>query len=335
MKDKKETKKEFRKEDKMPDSLRGIAGRHSMHIGAAIEPLLLRTDKKYQELFLKEFSAATPENVMKMQLIHPERDRFDFSEADFLVDFCEKNNILLRGHTLVWHNQLPKWMQDGSFSRDELISIMREHIHAVVGRYKGKIVEWDVVNEAIDDEGNFRDSLWYSTIGQEFISLAFKFAHEADPDAALFYNDYNIESINNKSDKVYTMLTQLKSKGCPIHGLGLQAHFSLENFPPVSGIARNIERFSDLGLHIDVTEMDVRIKLPVTGKKLEEQAEIYGSMLKLAIDHKINIFILWGICDKHSWIPGFFKDHDSGLLFDKDYLPKPAYHRMIRYLKRS
>ena len=171
-------------------SLRSLAQARGIAIGAAVGPQYLRDEPAYAETLGREFSMLTPENAMKFGLVHPDRDRYDFTDADYIVDFAEAHGMQVRGHNLVWHFQLPTWLTEGTWTRDELIAILHEHITTVVGHYRGRVAAWDVVNEAVGDDGSLRDTIWLRGIGPEYVDMAFRWAHEADPDALLFYNDY-------------------------------------------------------------------------------------------------------------------------------------------------
>ena len=190
----------------------------------------------------------TPENAMKFGLVHPEPDRYDFADADYIVGFAEAHGMQVRGHNLVWHFQLPTWLTEGTWTRDELIDILHQHITTVVGHYRGRVAAWDVVNEAIADDGSLRDTIWLRGIGPEYIDMAFRWAHEADPDALLFYNDYAGEGLGAKSDAIYALVQGLLERGVPINGVGLQMHVSLRWSPQPQDVAANMERLGALGL---------------------------------------------------------------------------------------
>ncbi|MBI3537985.1 MAG: endo-1,4-beta-xylanase, partial [Chloroflexi bacterium] len=188
-------------------SLRALAFNRGIQIGAAINVDALKKDAQYAATLAREYSALTPENVMKMGPLRPTQTTYKFDDADYLVNFAQTNGMQVRGHTLVWHNQIPKWLSDGNFSREQLIAILREHITTVVARYRGKIAAWDVVNEAIDDKtGNLRETIWSKGIGAEYIEMAFRFARDADPNVKLIYNDYSGEATNKKSDAIYNLV---------------------------------------------------------------------------------------------------------------------------------
>lgn len=309
--------------------LRTLAQSHGKLIGAAVDAGALAREATYREVLGREFNVVTPENAMKFGPLHPERDRYDFRQTDAIVDFAEAHGMQVRGHTLIWHNQLPRWLTEGQFNRDELIAILREHIQTVVGRYRGRVAAWDVVNEAVADDGSLRDTLWLRGIGTEYIELAFRWAHEADPDARLFYNDYGGEGLGLKSDAIYTLLEGLRERGVPVHGVGLQMHVGLRIHPSERDVAANIRRLGGLGLSVHITEMDVRILGPATQARLAGQAGIYRAMLEVCLaDDQCEALVFWGFTDRHSWIPSFFPGSGTALIFDQDYRPKPAYEAL-------
>jgi len=275
----------------------------------------------------------TPENAMKFQPLHPGPDHYRFGDADAIVDFAQRHDMQIRGHTLVWHNQLPGWLTGRQWAREELIDILRSHITTVVGRYRGRVVAWDVLNEGVDDLGRLRETIWLQDIGPEYIEMAFRWAHEADPDALLFYNDYGGEGLGRKSDAIYRLVNDLVQRGVPIHGVGLQMHVRLDKYPKPKDVAANIERLSALGLVVHITEMDVRIQGMASDEELARQARIYGDMLAVCLDaDNCKVFVLWGLTDRHSWIPNFFKGWGVGLIFDESYRPKPAYDALVDVL---
>jgi len=314
-------------------SLRSSAQVFGIQIGAAVAVEPLRSEALYAERLASEFSILTPENAMKFEPLHPDRDRYDFSNADAIVDFAEAHGMQVRGHTLVWHNQLPPWLTVGNWARDELIEILREHIMTVVGHYRGRVVAWDVVNEAVADDGSLRDTIWLRGIGPEYIDMAFEWAHEADPDSLLFYNDYGGEGQGQKSDAIYALVQDLLQRGVPIHGVGLQMHVGLDWSPDPQDVAANMKRLAALGLGVHITEMDVRIKDPATEEELAEQARVYGDMLKVCLSaENCKAFVMWGFTDRYSWIPYFFPGWDAALILDESYSPKPAYNALMDVL---
>lgn len=309
--------------------LKNLALKKGIDIGVAVNNGYLN-DKNYRKIIINEFNVITTEYELNFLPVHPIRGKDNFKLADKVVSFARKNKIKVRGHPLVWHHKvaLPNWIIKGKFTKEEFIEILGNHIKTVVGRYKGKITDWTVVNEAIDDNNKLRKGIWLKNIGPDYIEMAFHFAHEANPKAKLYYNDYNIDDLNKKSDAVYRLIKKLLRKGVPIHGIGLQMHL-LEEIPlNPENVEKNIRRFKKLGLEVSITEMDVRIKKPITHSKIENQAIVYHDMLKAALKTKCNAFILWGVSDANSWIPHWYKNYDAALIFDKKYKPKPAYEKL-------
>jgi endo-1,4-beta-xylanase len=314
--------------------LRELAAARGLYIGAAVGAGQLQCEPPYATVLAREFNMLTIENALKFGPVHPAPDRYDFSAADAIIAFAEANDMRVRGHTLVWHNQLPAWVEEGDWTRDELTKVLREHITTVVGRYRGRITAWDVVNEAIDDEGELRDTIWLRTIGPEYIDLAFRWAHEADPEALLFYNDYSCEALGCKSDAVYALVQDLLETGVPIHGVGWQMHVQMGLAPSLVDVRNNLRRLGALGVQVQITEMDVRVRneRPDT---LERQAAVYADMLQVCLDApSCTAFVMWGFTDRHSWIPAVFEGWDHALIFDEAYAPKPAYGALQEVLAR-
>ena len=299
---------------------------------------MLASDAAYRSIVPREFNTLTPENVMKFDHIHPAPESFDFCDSDALVSYAAANHMQVRGHTLVWHQQLPEWLSRGEFSRDELIAILREHIQTVVGRYRGQVWAWDVVNEAFESDGSLRDSLWLRGIGAEYIEMAFRWAHEADPEALLFYNDFAAEGLGAKSDAVYGFLARLRSQGVPVHGAGLQMHLEAGKAPSSNEIEQNMNRLAALGLEIHVTEMDVRVAQPASEEKLLAQAETYRDVVGACVAvEACRSITFWGFTDRHSWVAsaGAFAGFGSALLLDEAYGFKPAYQGVREALENG
>jgi endo-1,4-beta-xylanase len=317
-------------ENRTPVStLKQLASVHNIAIGTALSKSGLRNQKLVDTL-LREFNSLTAENEMKFYAIRKNQYVYNFGPADEIVQFALDNNMAIRGHTLVWHNAMPSWVENGKWTKDELLQMLKEYITEVVTRYKGKVSCWDVVNEVFEEDGELRNeisSVWNRICGEEYIEKAFIWAHEADPDALLFINDYNIETVNPKSNAVYNLVEKLLAQGVPVHGLGIQAHLVEEVPLNYRSFYNNIKRFAELGLYIHITELDVRIKSPVTEKKLKNQAEIYAQLIKIALSFdKVNNITMWGISDAYSWVPGVFTGYGSALLFDDNFNPKPAFY---------
>ncbi len=319
-------------------------------IGVALGPNNLRGGEK--DLILGHFNSITAENVMKMGRIHPREDGYDWKPADALVAFARNNGMQMRGHTLCWHNQVAPWFfldhEGNTVSREVLLGRLRNHITAVVTRYKDNVYAWDVVNEAIDDGDNFyRQSAWYKICGDTFIEKAFAWAHEADPDALLFYNDYNTyDPVKRK--KIIQMITGLLDKGVPIHGIGLQCHFSIFG-PTEAQLRQSLDDYARLGLPIHITELDVSVYLPEPGRRdkkpgesdaftaeMEEmQTDQYRMFFKVFRDYRAHIrsVTFWNLSDKRSWLDNFpvRGRKNYPLLFDQDLKPKKAYRAVVDF----
>jgi endo-1,4-beta-xylanase len=317
-----------------PQSLRYFASLRGISIGAAVAAGPLRSDKLYHETLKREFNMLTPENALKFGTLHPAWGRYDFRDSETIIDFAESNNMKVRGHTLVWHRDIPGWIDKGKYSPVELTDILREHIFTVVGHFRGRIAAWDIVNEAFNDDGSFRDTIWLRNIGPEYIGMAFPWAHEADPEALLFYNDFGSEGLNPKSDAIYNMVSTLKQRNIPIHGVGFQLHITPDYQVKIIEMGANMNRLFKLGLQTDVTELEIRIKEPSDKEKLEAQAQTYSNVLKMFLTAgNGKAFVLWGFHDPHSWIPSFFRGYGAALIFDDAYRPKPAYYSLLDTLK--
>ena len=309
----------------------------------------------------KHFNTITPENVMKWAHIHPEPNRYDFAAADMYVEFGLKNKMFIVGHTLVWQNQIPRraFLDDANnlVSRDVMLGRMKDHIFTIVGRYKGKVKGWDVVNEALSDEGPLRNTNWVKTIGGDFIAKAFEYAHEADPDAELYYNDFSLDK-PAKRDACVKLVKDLKAKGLRIDGVGIQGHWGM-NYPTKEDLEAFIKAIGELGIKVMVTEMDIDV-LPSANQyhgadinvKAELQKELnpyenglpdemqqklaarYAELFAILLSNKDRIerVTFWGVYDKTSWLNNWpIRGRTSyPLLFDREYKPKPAFYAVIK-----
>ena len=321
-------------------------------MGVAVSPRSLTADES--QLILQQFSSITAENAMKMGPIHPRENEYNWSGADSIADFAKSNNLKLRGHTLVWHNQAPRWFftdaAGNPVSKEVLLQRLKDHITTVVKRYKGRIYAWDVVNEVISDsqEVFYRSTPFYRICGEEFIAKAFQWAHEADPDALLFYNDYN--EINPvKREKIFKLVKSLKDAGVPIQGVGLQGHWGI-NEPSEAQLDSTIRRFGQLGLKVQVTELDISVypkehsasnrrasdyNMDFTEEKEKQQLAVYEMCFRLFRKHKniVSAVTFWNISDRRSWLDNFpvRGRKDYPLLFDKDLKPKKAFWKVVEF----
>ena len=309
-------------------TLRAAAARDRLLIGTAVNMDYLYTEPAYRAPIAREFSSVTPENVMKWGFVERVRGQLDFSQADELVAFARAQGQRVRGHTLVWTDQLPAWLTSGSFTPAELGQLLHQHITDEVTHFRGKVAQWDVVNEAVNDDGTLRDTMWLRALGPGYVADAFRWAHEADPDAELFYNDFGIEGLGVKSDAVRALLQQLRAQGVRVDGVGIQAHLSLA-LPLPNGVHENLRKFSDLGLAAEFTEADVRVPLPADATKLAAQAQAYRLLLDSCLaTPRCTGMTVWGFSDHHSWIPGAYAGFGAADLLDDAYRPKPAYEAL-------
>ena len=322
-------------------------------MGVAVSPQALKTDEA--ALIIAQFGSITPENAMKMGPIHPRENLYYWKDADSVIAFAKRNNMKVRGHCLCWHNQTPRWIFTDSatgkqVTKEVLLQRLKDHITAVVSRYKGSVYAWDVVNEAISDKKDeyLRNSLWYQICGEDFIARAFEYAHAADPDALLFYNDYN--EINTvKREKIIRLVKDLQAKKVPVSGIGLQGHWAV-NEPSKDQLDKTLEDFSKLGLNMQVTELDISVypkehdarerkpedsNTDFTTEKELKQMDVYKMCFELFRKYRkhISAVTCWNISDRHSWLDDFpVKGRkDYPLLFDKDLKPKKVFWEVIKF----
>jgi len=305
------------------------------------------------ELIKAQFNSLTPENAMKMGPIHPEENRYNWTDADAIADFARQNNSRLRGHTLCWHNQTPAWLFIDStgktVSRDVLLARLKRHITDVMTRYKGTVYAWDVVNEAVPDTSTaiYRKTRFLEIIGEDYIEKAFQYAHEADPNAQLFYNDYNTEN-PSKRERIFQLLKKLTAKGVPIDGVGLQAHWSIYE-PTRQELEESITKFASLGLKVQFTEVDVSVypkeherrarrptdKSEFTPAMNDRQAAQYKMLFEVFRKHRNTVtgVTFWNLTDRYSWLDNFPVPgrKDYPLLFDQNGAPKKAYEGVVRF----
>jgi len=321
-------------------------------IGVAVNPQSLQ-NKKVASFIVSQFNSLTPENAMKMGPIHPEENRYNWRDADSIVNFATAHSLRVRGHNLCWHQQTPSWFfkddKGNQVTKEMLLKRLKEHITTVVNRYKGKIYAWDVVNEAIDDDSTklLRNSMWYKICGDDFIIKAFKYAHEADPNAVLFYNDYNTER-PEKRERVYRLLKQLVNAKVPINGVGLQAHWSVYE-PDQKDLVETIRKFSSLGLKIQITELDISIypwekeqralrtgeKGVLTAELEQKQLDKYAMVFKTFRKYRkvITGVTFWNMSDGYTWLDQYpvTGRKNFPLLFDRDLQPKKAFSSVVDF----
>lgn len=334
----------------------------SFLIGTALNRAqIYEEDARGATIVQAQFNSLTPENILKWEYVHPMPDRYDFDAPDRYVAFGEKHHMYIVGHTLVWHNQTPKWVfedeKGAPVERDVLLKRMHDHIQKVVGRYKGRINSWDVVNEALNDDGTLRQTPWMKIIGEDYAAKAFQFAHEADPNAQLNYNDYSLEN-GPKRNGAIALIKKLRDQGVPVTGVGLQGHDNLE-WPTIKQEDATIEAFGKLGVKVMITELDIDVLPKATqnqgadvtlnvkastalnpyvdglpGPVQQDLAKRYADLFAMFLKHRdvLTRVTFWGVTDADSWrndwpVRGRI---NYPLLFDRQGLPKPAFDAVIR-----
>jgi endo-1,4-beta-xylanase len=323
------------------DSLRALAAPIGLRFGTAVTPFEL-DNPAYTQITGDQFSSVTPGNEMKWQVVEPTQGTYDWSGGDRLVSFARQHDQLVRGHTLLWHNQLPNWLTtgvgNGTIDNTQLKALLKKHVTDEVTHFKGQIWQWDVANEFFTDSNPSMinpNDFWVSHLGAGIIGDAFRWAHQADPKALLFYNDYNIageDGSNAKSDAVFAWAKQAIADGVPIDGIGDQGHLDTQfGFP--TQMAQDLQRFANLHLKVAVTEADVRTfvnsptaQVPTDHLSLFAQPYMYSGMLMacLAVRQCIS-FTAWGFGDANSWIPGFFTGEGYATIYDVNLNKKPIY----------
>ncbi|MDT0434177.1 MULTISPECIES: endo-1,4-beta-xylanase [Streptomyces] len=309
--------------------LRDLAAAKGKVMGTAVTGSKLTGT--YGDIAGAQFSSLTPGNAMKWGSVEPTQGSFDWAEADRIVAFAQAHGQLVRGHTLVWHSQNPGWLTNGSWTPAQLSTLLQNHIGTEVGRYKGKVSVWDVVNEPFNEDGTYRSTLWYDGLGADYIASALTWARAADPAAKLYINDYNVEGVGAKSTALYNLVRSLKDRGVPIDGVGLQAHLILGQVPGT--LQQNIQRFADLGVDVAITELDVRMALPADSAKLAQQAADYKAVTAacVAVARCVNLTV-WGFTDSDSWVDSTFPGYGAATPYDASYAPKPAYTAIAQAL---
>lgn len=332
------------------------AFKENFYIGAALSASQIEeSDTLVSSLIKKEFNSITAENMMKSMHIHPSKDTFNFELPDKFVALGEKNNMFIHGHTLIWHSQLAPFMTQ-IIDSTEMVSFMQNHINTIVGRYKGKINSWDVVNEALNDDGTLRNSVFLDALGEEFLALAFKLAADADPEAELFYNDYSMTN-PAKREGAIKLIKKLQESGVKVDGIGMQGHWNLET-PSIEEIEKSILDYASLGVKVAITELDITV-IPspwnLQGADVNQNfegsefmnpypeslpdsiqtklAERYADIFKLFLKHqdKISRVTFWGVNDGQSWKNDWpIKGRTNyPLLFDREFKPKKAYYNIL------
>jgi endo-1,4-beta-xylanase len=304
------------------DPLKVHAAALGRYMGDAVDNSEI-SDATYRTHIGAEFNMLTPGNAMKWDATEPSQGQFNYTRAEEIMSLARTNGQQVRGHTLVWHNQTPSWVQ--SLDATSLRTALNNHITNVVTHFKGQLYAWDVVNEPLNDDGTMRNSFWFAKLGASYIADAFRAARAADPNVKLYINDYNTDGLGAKSDAMYSLVQSLLAQGVPIDGVGFQAHLAIQyGFP--NQMQQNLQRFANLGLDVAITELDVRMQLPSDATKLATQATYYRDVTNacLAVTRCVGI-TTWGYTDKYSWVPSTFPGEGAALLVDENFGVKPAY----------
>jgi endo-1,4-beta-xylanase len=298
----------------------------------------LETDAAYRDALARDCNICVAENAFKQEAVWVGPYEYDFDQTDALCTFAQDNGMVLRGHTLVWHQQIPKWLKSGSFTPADIRKMLHAYINSFVGRYAGKMGMWDVVNEAISDDAPnaLREkSFYFQTLGPDFIRDAFHWAHDADPKARLYYNDYNIEGNTPKASAALKLVGGLKSDGVPIHGVGMQGHLT-NGWRVTDADRENVRRLAGIGLTWQITEADISVPLSegvASREDLETQALAFADLVDLCLEeHGCEGLVFWGLTDKYSWIPGFRPGWGAALPLDEEMRAKPGYIAMAKRL---
>jgi endo-1,4-beta-xylanase len=318
-----------------PGPCDGVAALHAAYpfpIGVAVNPARLYAPGDYQRLATQHFNSITPENIFKPSYLHPTPGQYAWAEADQLADFCRAHGQRLHGHALVWHQQLPAWMEHFAGSPGEWDALLREHVQTICRHFRGRVSSWDVVNEAFDADGGLRSTIWSRHLGAAYLEKAYRYAHEADPAARLFYNDYDLESNPAKRRAVLGWLRSMRQRGVPVHGLGLQLHISVAH-PENTQLAAALREAQQTGLLLHLSEIDVAVHpLGQTGPPdaalLQRQADKLAFVVRcyreLPPAQQYGL-TFWGLGDADSWLRHYAHRDEYPLLFDDSYLPKPAF----------
>jgi len=309
------------------EPLRSAAVSGGKLVGAAIQSGFL-SDLRYSGVLGRHFNYVTAEYEMKWDPIERTRGDNDFNAGDAIVNYAQAFGMRVKGHALVWHGSVPSWVN--GLSPAELRVAFENHIRSVAEHFRGRVYAWDVVNEAVADDGSaLRDTVFRQKLGDQYIADAFRIARQADPQALLFYNDYGGEGLNQKSNRIYELVQNLRAQGVPIDGVGLQMHITASNPPSDVNIASNMRRLAALGLSVNISEMDVRIRDLPAPTRLETQKSVYRSIVAVCVtEPRCDGITFWGFTDAHSWIDAQF-GADDPLLFDEQYGAKPAYYGVL------
>ncbi|BCR82711.1 putative endo-1,4-beta-xylanase [Aspergillus chevalieri] len=283
-----------------------------------------------------DFGQLTPGNSMKWDATEPSQNSFSFEKGDAIANLAEANGQKLRCHNLVWYQQLPSWVSGGSWTNETLTEALKNHITKVVSHYKGRCYAWDVVNEALNDDGSYRENVFYQHIGEAYIPIAFEAAAAADPDVKLYYNDYSIEYGGDKANAAGNIVKLVQSYGAKIDGVGLQGHFTVGQTPSKKDLASNLKSYTALDVEVAYTEMDVRMEMPSSSDKLSQQSTDYASLVGACAETEGCVGItIWDWTDKYSWVPDTFSGYGDACPWDEKYEKKQAYDGILNALGGS
>jgi endo-1,4-beta-xylanase len=311
-------------------------------IGAAVKVQLLRDNAAYRNLVINNFNSITAENAMKFNSLHPAPTVFTWKDADYIVDFAIQNNIRVHGHTLLWTKYTPKWVTNFNGSRSEWQDLLKYHIQTIVSHFKGKVHSWDVMNEAFDDKGNLIPCIWLEKLGPEYIELAFRYAHECDPTALLFYNDYGQEFAGRKLQAIMAMVQDFKRRGVPISGLGLQMHTVLRM--STEQLAKAIQSAASTGLKVHISELEISVRYQkpesflldsvLESQQAQKYIGVFQAYMRIPRVQQFGI-TTWNVSDADSFRNSKIRNHDFPLLFDMNFKPKAAYRALVNEMRKK
>ena len=329
-------------------TLRQLASARGFQIGVAVRDSALSRDAAYAQLLAAQYNSIVPEDATDFWPIHPAPATYNFGPADALMSFAQAHGMTFHGHTLIWGSWIPTWVTSGGYSRDSLFGIMRSHIMTVVGHFRGKAASWDVLNEMLDNwpGTTVKSSFWLDQLGPAYMDSAFVWAHQADPSAKLYIDDYFTEFSSPKADALFALVQGMRSRGVPIDGVGFQIHASTAHpsYPdygvyasnPISSDVRStFARFANAGYDIRITEFDAEVADSAGQAALTKQGQVYRDVLDACLSvSRCKELTTWGMTDKYSWIPGSRPGYGRGLPFDSNYQAKPAFDSLMARMAR-
>ncbi|KAK4182141.1 family 10 putative glycoside hydrolase [Podospora australis] len=299
------------------------------YFGTALREGALNSDSQFTAILrdTREFGQIVPENGQKWESTQPQRGQFTYAQGDITANEAKRNGQLLRCHTLTWHSQLPSWVSSGSWTRSSLEAVIDSHMSNVMGHYKGQCYHWDVVNEAINDDGTWRDSVFYRVFGTDYLPISFKIAKKYDTQAKLYYNDYNLEYNQAKTNRAVEIVNIIKAAGAPIDGVGFQGHLIVGSTPSRANLATTLRRFTALGVEVAYTELDIRhSSLPASSSAQVTQGNDFANVVGSCLDVKGCVGVtVWSYTDKYSWVPSTFNGAGDALIYDSQFRKKAAW----------